>query len=34
MDLFFHPILYGGYINSRTAIHVAGSVVTEQGFSA
>ena len=34
MELFFHLILYGGYINSRTATHVAGSVFTEQGFSA
>jgi len=34
MDLFFHPILYGGYINSRTAIRAVRSVFTEQGFSA
>jgi len=34
MELFFHLILYGGYITSRTAIHVEGSVFTEQGFSA
>ena len=34
MDLFFHPIPYGGYINSRTAIRVVSSVFTEQGFSA
>jgi len=34
MELFFHLILYGGYINFRTATHVEGSVFTEQGFSA
>jgi len=34
MELFFHLILYGGYINSRTAIRVARSVFTEQGLSA
>ena len=34
MELFMHLILYGGYINSRTAIRVARSVFTEQGLSA
>jgi len=34
MELFFHLILYGGYINSRTVTPVSGSVFTEQGFSA
>ena len=34
MELFFHLILHGGYINSRTATHVADSVFTESGFSA
>ena len=34
MESFFHLILYGGYINSRTAIRVVRSVFTEQGFSA
>jgi len=34
MELFFHLILYGGYINSRITTHVAGSVFTEQGFNA
>tara|TARA_B100000809_G_scaffold258458_1_gene301698 strand:- start:689 stop:1303 length:615 start_codon:yes stop_codon:yes gene_type:complete len=34
MEVFFHLILYGGYINSRTAIRVARSVFTEQGLSA
>ena len=34
MEVFFHLILYGGYINSRTAMRVARSVFTEQGISA
>ena len=34
MELFMHLILYGGYINSRTAMRVARSVFTEQGLSA
>jgi 4-carboxymuconolactone decarboxylase len=34
MELFMHLILYGGYINSRTAIRVARSVFLEQGLSA
>ena len=34
MKVFFHLILYGGYINSRTAIRVARSVFTEQGLKA
>ena len=34
MEVFFHLILYGGYINSRTAIRVARSVFTEQDLSA
>ena len=34
MESFFHLILYGGYINSRTAIRVARSVFTEPGSSA
>jgi 4-carboxymuconolactone decarboxylase len=34
MEVFFHLILYGGYINSRTAIRVARSVFREQGLSA
>ena len=34
MEIFIHLILYGGYINSRTAMRVARSVFTEQGLSA
>ncbi|PKB72008.1 MAG: hypothetical protein BZY87_02610 [SAR202 cluster bacterium Io17-Chloro-G6] len=34
MELFVHLVLYGGYINSRTAIRVARSVFIEQGLSA
>ena len=34
MELFFHLILSGGYINSPTTIRVMRSVFTEQGFSA
>ena len=34
MEVFVHLILYGGYINSRTAMRVARSVFTEQGLSA
>ena len=30
MEVFIHLILYGGYINSRTAMRVARSVFTEQ----
>ena len=33
MEVFVHLILYGGYINSRTAMRVARSVFTEQGVS-
>jgi len=34
MEVFVHLILYGGYINSRTAMRVAHSVFTEQGLAA
>jgi 4-carboxymuconolactone decarboxylase len=34
MEVFVHLILYGGYINSRTAMRVARSVFTEQGVTA
>ncbi|MCH7736468.1 MAG: carboxymuconolactone decarboxylase family protein [Chloroflexi bacterium] len=34
MEVFVHLVLYGGYINSRTAMRVARSVFTEQGLSA
>ncbi|MDA0264653.1 MAG: carboxymuconolactone decarboxylase family protein [Chloroflexi bacterium] len=34
MEVFIHLILYGGYINSRTAMRVARSVFTEQGLTA
>jgi len=34
MESFFHLVLYGGYVNSRTAIRVARSVFTDQGSSA
>ena len=34
MEVFVHLILYGGYINSRTAMRVARSVSTEQGINA
>jgi 4-carboxymuconolactone decarboxylase len=34
MEIFIHLILYGGYINSRTAMRVARSVFTEQGLTA
>ena len=32
LEVFVHLILYGGYINSRTAMRVARSVFTEQGL--
>ncbi len=34
MEVFVHLILYGGYINSRTAMRVARSVFTEQKLNA
>ena len=34
MEVFVHLILYGVYINSRTAMRVARSVFTEQGINA
>ncbi len=34
MEVFVHLILYGGYINSRTAMRVARSVFTEQRLTA
>ena len=34
MEIFIPLILYGGYINSRTAMRVARSVFTEQGLTA
>jgi 4-carboxymuconolactone decarboxylase len=33
LEVFVHLILYGGYINSRTAMRVARSVFTEQGLT-
>jgi len=33
MEVFVHLILYGGYINSRTAMRVARSVFTERGLT-
>lgn len=34
MEVFMHLILYGGYINSRTAMNIARSVFNEQGLTA
>ena len=34
MEIFVHLMLYGGYINSRTAMRVARSVFNEQGLTA
>ena len=33
LEAFVHLILFGGYINSRTAMRVARSVFTEQGLT-
>ncbi len=33
LEVFVHLILYGGYINSRTAMRVARSMFTEQGLT-